>query len=197
MPNSDITLYVVWTSSGASELTYQYNDVSSSLTITRCYSDNIVIPKIYKNIPVTSIGNNAFSDCSNIIEVTIPNSITSIGKNSFSNCTSLTNITIPNSVTSIGTEAFSGCGLTDVMISDSMTSIGDYAFENCTNLTNITLSNTLTNIGAAAFNGCKNIKDITFNGTSASWKTLTKNVQWKDVSQLAVVHCTDGDVTIK
>ena len=36
-------------------------------------------------------------------------SVTSIGNFAFSECTSLTSITIPNSVTSIGNFAFSGC----------------------------------------------------------------------------------------
>jgi hypothetical protein len=39
----------------------------------------------------------------------IPTGVTTIGNNAFSECTSLTNVTIPESVTSIGSEAFSGC----------------------------------------------------------------------------------------
>ena len=39
----------------------------------------------------------------------IPNNVTSIGINAFQNCSALTSITIPNSVTSIGYDAFSGC----------------------------------------------------------------------------------------
>ena len=62
---------------------------------------------------------------------TIPNSVTSIGNYAFSNCTDLTSIIIPNSVTCIGGSAFSGCtGLTSIIIPNSVTSIGDYAFGN-------------------------------------------------------------------
>ena len=39
----------------------------------------------------------------------IPNTVTSIGINAFQNCSALSSITIPNSVTSIGGSAFSGC----------------------------------------------------------------------------------------
>jgi hypothetical protein len=44
-----------------------------------------------------------------LTSVTIPNSVTSIGGNAFLNCTSLTSVTIPNSVTNIGNYAFNGC----------------------------------------------------------------------------------------
>ena len=44
--------------------------------------------------------------CKNTV---IPNSVTSIGINAFADCTSLTRVTIPSSVTSIGRGAFYGC----------------------------------------------------------------------------------------
>ena len=66
-------------------------------------------------MPVTSIGDRAFYDCTGLTSVTIPNSVRSIGSSAFSNCTGLTSVTIPNSVRSIGSSAFSNCtGLTDV-----------------------------------------------------------------------------------
>src|SRR5208282_245857 len=46
---------------------------------------------------------------------TISNSVTSIGTNAFSDCTGLTSIAIPDSVTNIGNSAFAGCtGLTNI-----------------------------------------------------------------------------------
>ena len=55
---------------------------------------------------VTSIGENAFFECSGLTSVTIPNSVTSIGEDAFYWCTGLTSVTIPNSVTVIGGGAF-------------------------------------------------------------------------------------------
>ena len=77
-----------------------------------------------------SIGESAFSRCSGLTSVTIPNSVTSIGKCAFYYCSGLTSITIGNSVTSIGMGAFYNCsGLTSITIGNSVTSIGDSAFD--------------------------------------------------------------------
>jgi hypothetical protein len=110
---------------------------------------------------VTSIGNDAFYDCTNLASVTIPTSVTNIGDSTFYDCTNLTNVTIPTSVTSIGDEAFYDCrSLTSVTIPASVTSIGWYAFENCTSLTGVTIPNGVTTIGEYAFIGCSGLTNV-------------------------------------
>ena len=85
---------------------------------------------------VTSIGNYAFEDCSNLTSIEIPSSVISIGNYAFISCSSLTSIEIPEGVTSIGEYAFSHCSsLTSIEISSSVTSIGNGAFLYCDNLT--------------------------------------------------------------
>ncbi|MCR4665562.1 MAG: leucine-rich repeat domain-containing protein [Paludibacteraceae bacterium] len=111
---------------------------------------------------VTSIGDGAFSSCSSLTSVTIPNSVTSIGENAFAECSSLTSITIPNSVTSIGENAFAVCSsLTSIEIPNSVTSIGDWAFALCSSLTSITIPSSVTSIGDGAFESCTSLTSIT------------------------------------
>lgn len=117
---------------------------------------------------VTSIGDYAFDHCGGLTSITISNSVTSIGQDAFSNCTGLTSVTIGNSVTSIGYEAFYNCsGLTSITIPDSVTSIGGSAFSYCIGLTSITIPDSVTSIGNQAFYRCTRLTSITCNATTA------------------------------
>jgi len=130
------------------------------------YRGNINSDLIF-NIGTIGIGSGAFSDCTDLTSVTIPNSVTSIGDSAFWRCTNLTSVTIGNSVTSIGNRAFSDCtGLVSVTIGNSVTSIGNRAFSDCTGLTSITIPNSVMSIGSGAFNGCTSLTSVTFDGFS-------------------------------
>ncbi|MBQ9012300.1 MAG: leucine-rich repeat domain-containing protein [Bacilli bacterium] len=116
---------------------------------------------------ITSIGSNAFENCTGLTNLTIPNSVTSIGQEAFSGCTGLTSITIPNSVTSIGAYAYRDCtGLTNLTIPESVISIGDYAFLNCIGLTKISIPGTVVT-GEDPFANVQNIKEVNITGSGA------------------------------
>lgn len=98
---------------------YAFSNCSEGLYTEVCgvvYVDNWVIGVVNKTITAANItlksrgiAGNAFSGCSSLMSVTIPDSVTSIGYYAFSGCSSLTSIEIPNSVTSIEYRVFNGC----------------------------------------------------------------------------------------
>ena len=117
---------------------------------------SIVIPD-----GVTGIGDAAFIRCKALTSIEIPDDITSIGDYTFLWCESLTSIKIPSNVTSIGDKAFLWCeSLTSIEIPDSVTSIGDSAFGGCESLTSIEIPDSVTSIGDGAFWGCKSLTSI-------------------------------------
>ena len=114
------------------------------------------------------IASSAFSGCSAMISVYIPNSVTNIGGSAFSDCSGLTSVTIPNSVTAIEGWAFSGCsGLTSMTIPNSVTTIGERAFNYCTGLTSVTIPNSVTNIDYSAFYNCSELERVNITDLAA------------------------------
>lgn len=111
---------------------------------------------------ITSIGEKAFSNCTNLISVSIPNTVTSIGNNAFENCRGITSFIIPNSVTSIGESAFYHCNnLTTITIPNSVSSVEKYTFWDCNSLSSIDIPNSVTSIKDFAFWRCSSLASIT------------------------------------
>jgi len=117
---------------------------------------------------VTSIGNNAFYDCTSLTSVTIPGNVESIGESAFYYCDNLTDVTLQDGVKSIGDAAFIWCNnLTNIVLPNSVTSIGYYAFKDCTSLTSITIPDSVTSIGNDAFYNCSSLKTISLSCKSS------------------------------
>jgi len=87
--------------------------------------------------------------------------VTTIGINAFINCTSLTNISLPAFTTNIEQDGFYGCtNLTGIALPDSVESIDGGAFYGCTNLTSITIPAGVEFPGDYVFTGCSSLTSI-------------------------------------
>lgn len=108
-------------------------------------------------IPTTGdvkiIGDNAFENCSKLIEVKIPKDVYSIGFGAFARCTSLKKVTFEadSCLRIICDCAFCDCGqLESIEIPDSTTIIEGQAFYGCGKLKNIKFPKKLQQIGGGA-----------------------------------------------
>lgn len=69
---------------------------------------SLTVPETLNSIPVTAIGDKAFSQCYYLTDVTLPEGITHIGDFAFEDCTDIETLTIPGTVTSMGCNPFIG-----------------------------------------------------------------------------------------
>ena len=154
--------------------TYSITGTYSLTGLSKDNATEIVIPSENEGKPVTSIGDHAFSLCTTLISVTIPDSVTSIGKDAFSYCGHLETIVVdPNNAMYSSRDgilydknqtqivfvpnSFKGT----VIIPDSVTSIGNYAFDNRHEVTSINIPDSVTEIGHNAFYNCDGLTSIT------------------------------------
>ena len=152
-------------------LTYTVNDDGQTVTLTNGSSatGSITIPAAVEqdgiNYPVTSIGDNAFAYCWQLVSVTFSGNIDSIGDCAFENCGALESVTFSGKVDSIGDFAFENCGaLESVTFSGKVGSIGYGAFRNCGALESATFSGKVGRIRDTAFGFCDALENVTFSG---------------------------------
>lgn len=151
------------------------------------------IKKIVIENGVTSIGSNAFYQCSDMqatLDLSDAKALTSIGNNAFYGCKKLTgSLEIPDSVTKIGAEAFLDCNNLsgNFELPEGLQSVGNDAFYNCYNLTGgLKLPDTVTSIGTGAFYNCAKL-----DGYLVLSSSLTK------IPQNAFNHCVNLKVEDK
>ena len=184
------------------------------------YTGDVVIPPsvTYNGVTysVTSIGDNAFYNCTGLTSITIPQSVTKIGYSVFSRCTNLTDANII--VTDFPAfcnegPTFAGKGnmsvhlldeegneMTEFVIPDDVTSIREGLFYNCKSLSSVTIPNSVTTIGWDAFQNCGSLHSITIPDDVTSiggyafsycWRLSSINIPNKvtDIGESAFERC--------
>ena len=146
---------LLWLGSSAAvqaQFTYVTNNGAITITGWTGPVGPASIPEIINGLPVTAIGDSAFSLNSNVTSVVIGDRITQMGMRAFFFCTNLASVTIGTGLTNIETYAFYNCSnLTQVVLGTNVESIGDLAFCGSTKLAHIHLPDSLLSLGESAF----------------------------------------------
>ena len=167
------TFYAKWSSKYYLFDTYNKTIIGVTDYAKTCSS--LVIPEQINGIDVSGIGYSAFSNCSKLNSVTIPDSVASIENSAFSGCAGLTSIYYAGDIASwcgisglrnimsssmtlyIGGKRVEG----ELIIPNSVKSISDSAFSYCKGLTSVIIADSVTSIGEEAFNGCTGLTSVT------------------------------------
>lgn len=148
-------------------VTYSLDSESQAAAVKSAtdVSGDFVLPESVsygdKAYALTSIGEEAFAECSDITSLSIPSGVTSIGVHAFYGCTSLTSVNIPSGVTSIEEGTFESCRkLASVDIPYGVTTIGHHAFFGCSKLESVTIPNSVDSIADMAFYTCRSLTSV-------------------------------------
>ena len=171
----DINFDSSWTPYNTNLNLYFNNELVNDITINKdipayAFDDIDSLTKVTIREGVTSIGNNAFYDCSNLTDIYYEGTLEqwleisfggswSAGGNLYINNDLEDEITINKDIPAYA--FYNIDSLTKVTIREGVTSIGDVTFYDCDNLTSITLPSSLTSIGKSAFYNCYNLTSIT------------------------------------
>lgn len=108
-----------------------------------------------------------------IKSVVIDFGITSISENAFQYCPNLVSISIPESVSAIGKYAFYKCSkLEYVELPSKLEVISEDTFNCCTSLEIVSFTSEVYEIESGAFNGCSSLKKVMYYGTPESWEDI-------------------------
>ena len=192
-PNTKVICTLYWDINKDGELSYDEASAVTDLQTVFKDSSIIAFDELKHFTGLTTIADNAFTNCRGLKIITFPICTTTIGDRAFSGCSSLTSVTIGDNVTTIGDEAFYYCSsLTSVTIGDNVTTIGDRAFSGCSSLTSVTIGDSVTTIGSSAFSGCSSLTSITIPDSV----TTIESSAFSGCSSLTSVTIPDSVTTI-
>lgn len=140
-------------------------DSIRKITITPGFATTVVTSEVFSEceniielsieVGITEIGSSAFESCKNLEVVSLPDGLLTIGDSAFWGCKGIKEIVIPNTVTLIEGGAFGYCkGITSVYLPDSIEGVGKSAFYGCESLSEVRLSENMTSIASDVFSKC-------------------------------------------
>lgn len=179
---------------------YIYETNNNAITITRYTGTGgtVTIPNFINNLPVTTIGNSAFTNCYSLTQVTVPGNVSLIDYQAFAFCTNLASVTLSSGLVTIGSYAFGVCfKLTHITLPNSVTNVGSFAFSACINLTDFTFPSSVTNIGFSALDGCPSMTAIAVDPLNPAY-TSASGVLFDKTQSTLIEYPTGraGDYTI-
>ena len=138
------------------QYTYTVNEIQESVFYECSQLTEVTLPNT-----ITEIPQHAFRFCSGLTKVTLPTALSKIGLCAFQGCSALSNISFPATLTEIEGYAFCACrSLTSVSIPSGVKILSDWCFDSCEKLSKVTLSEGLTTINEYAFAGCTALKTL-------------------------------------
>lgn len=165
---------------------FTYEDLGGIILITAYTgtADKVKVPEQIDGVPVQRIGEEAFGRNTEITYVYLPDTITHIGKKAFSKCTALKEVRLPQGgCGEIPTYAFYECSsLALIEIPEGVTSVGESAFEGCTSLKKAVLPSTLTHLYDGAFDTCSSLAEINLESV-----TVLTQLVFRDCTSLTSV----------
>jgi len=114
----------------------------------------------------------------------------------FSGCTQLTSVSIPESVKRIGEFAFRDCdNLQSVTIPQSVTEISKGTFYSCNALLSVTIPDTVRSIEDSAFEFCNDLSNVYYGGLKTQWDAIQIGAENGYLTN-AVIHFSDGTTSL-
>ena len=125
------------------------------------------VENYYLGDDVTTIGDCAFYNGTNIKSLHLPAQMTSIGEGAFNKCTGLTGeFSFPEGIEILSAYVLQDCsGITSVKLPNTLKEIYTYALAGC-DITELTLPASLTGIGMYGLADCKGLTSLTCLATT-------------------------------
>lgn len=137
------------------------SDDTFTVTESTVTSYNRTDPKAVIPEGITTIGEKAFLNHTELESVVIPSGVTVIEEAAFKGCRALKTVTLPDTLKKIGNYAFASCAeLSEIVFPDGLETIGSQAFHACGSLRELSFPDSVKSIGLEAFRGCKKVKTV-------------------------------------